>query len=97
MNKYTRTRLERRERELSKQDEQRLKRALKAASLPVGASPRQEQAALEKYISGLRRLRAEMVSKYGNVRELRRIDIEISKAVEQIAKLRIYELKPESV
>lgn len=98
MNKYTRKLQERakqeRQRALSREDEQRLKLALKAASLPLGASPRQEQAALEKYIASLRKLKAELVAKYGNVRELIRIDIEIGNALEQIARVRITELKP---
>jgi len=76
-------------RERQEQDERRLKRALRAVKFTGVANDSQKIAALERYLASLQDLRAYMVSKYGEARELWRIDIEMKRTLEQITRLQI--------
>jgi hypothetical protein len=75
-----------------------LGRALKAVGLGLNASPAAQISALEKYIERLRVLKLELTDDYG-LEELRdalwRVDIEITKAVAQIAGHKIDQIKPD--
>lgn len=96
MNKYTRIKQEQARQERESEDKQRLSRALKAVKIsPLMATSAQEIAALETYYQSLVELRSEMQAQYGKVRELITIDLELSHTVEQIARLRVEQLKPE--
>jgi len=101
INKYQKIRAreaaEARQAKLAEQDEKRLKRALKLVVTSNLPSPAREIAALEKYLSDLQALRADMVRKYGEARELVRIDVEMSKTVKQITDIKISQIKPERV
>lgn len=76
----------------------RRERALKAVRLTLNATPAQEIAALETYIENLRDLEQELKRDYGS-EELRNalgyVQVEINRTVEQIAMLKIDNIKPE--
>jgi len=94
VNKYTRQRIEQ---QRAAQDKKRLKRALSSVKMVGAPSPAREILALEKYHGDLLALRAEMVRKYGEARELWRIDVEMRRTLEQITRLRISQVEPERV
>lgn len=95
------TRIHDRKKKQKKQAEQEqqatLERALKRCGLNTTVSPERTKVALRKYVSDLEGLRQEMKAEFidlPGIREaIQRIDVEISRALKQLAENEIEQLK----